>query len=252
MTQSLRPPVFFSDELRFGEGDISLSLEEYRQAVERKPQEDDLAYAKRLAAVIAKGTAHIHWERYEPAKFNQLVPIWENWILHVVGRFSGIPEFERYHFVTPEKSMERGIGICGEVSMLMTTLLENNGIEASMVTVPGHVLVTADFADKTYIFDPDFGVVLPYAAHELADNADSASQLYVEAGYKDYDKAFFQRAFTQPFKLWRGPEHFISNKYYFEKISYGLIWIVPIFLIIVALLIKPTRTKQRRDGANGT
>lgn len=247
-TQTLRPPVFFSDELRFGKNDISLTLSEYQEAVKRHPQESDKDFAERLTKVIAQGTAHIHWEKYDPAKFNQRVPIWENWILHFMGRFSGIAEFERYHFVTPAKSMERGIGICGEVSMLMTSLLEQNGIEASMITVPGHVLVTADIEGQTQIFDPDFGVVLPFAAEQLKDNAQAASQLYVDAGYQPYDKAFFLNAFTKPFRLWEGPEHFITTKYYFEKLSYWLIWLVPIFMIGFGWLISyKTSQKQEHD-----
>jgi hypothetical protein len=237
-TQSMRPPVFFSDELRFGASDISLSLQQYQQAVKKLPAELDIDYAKRLTTVIAQGTAHIHWEQFDPAKFNQQVPIWENWVLHLMGRFTGIPEFERYHFVDPDKSIERGIGICGEVSMLMTTLLEQNGIAASMVTVPGHVLVTANIDGQTSIFDPDFGVVLPFSANQLKDNAEAASQLYVDAGYKQYDKLFFLKAFSKPFRIWEGPEHFITTKYYFEKFSYWLIWLVPIFLILLGWFIR--------------
>ncbi len=238
----MRPPVFFSDQLRFGASDISLSLHEYQQAVKRRPEETDEEYAKRLTKVISQGTAHIHWERYDPVKFNQMVPLWENWILHLMGRFSGIAEYERYHFVDPDKSIERGIGICGEVSMLMTTLLEQNGIEARMITVPGHVVVTAEIDGRAKIFDPDFGVVLPFAASELKDNAEVASQLYVDAGYKPHDKAFFLNAYTKPYRIWEGPEHFITTKFYFEKVSYWLIWLVPLcsiaFAWLISLLIK--------------
>lgn len=236
-TQTLRPSVFFSDELRFGAKDISLSLAQYQAGIKRQAQESDLDYATRLTKVIADGTAHIHWENYDPAKFNQRVPIWENWILNIMGHFSGIPEFERYHFVTPSKSIERGIGICGEVSMLMTTLLEQNGIEASIVTVPGHVVVTAEIEGRSKIFDPDFGVVLPYSPEQLKGNAQAASQLYVDAGYKSYDQKFFLNAFSKPFRLWDGPEHFITTKYYFEKVSYWLIWIIPLILIGISWIL---------------
>jgi hypothetical protein len=237
-SQSLRPATFSPEDLRFGASDISLSLLEYQQAIKKQPSENDIEYAKRLTDVIAQGTAHIHWEKFDPKVFNQRVPIWENWILYFMGVFSGIPEFERYHFVSPEKSVERGIGICGEVSMLMTSLLERNGIPAEMVTVPGHVLVTATIDGETKIFDPDFGVVLPYSAVELQQNAEQASQLYVDAGYKSYDKAFFLKAFSKPYKIWSGPEQFITKKFYFEKVSYWLMWLFPISLMAIAWRIR--------------
>ena len=238
LTQTMRPAVFFTDELRFGARDISLSLEEYQQAVIKQENESDIEYAKRLTQVIADGTAHIHWERYDPVKFHQRVPIWENWILYAMGLFSGIPEFERYHFVTPSKSIERGIGICGDASMLMTSLLEDNGIEASIVTVPGHVLVSAEIEGKTKVYDPDFGVILPYSAAELINNAQAASQLYVDAGYNLYDRRFFNKAFAQAHTMWEGPEHFITTKYYFEKISYWAIWLIPLSSLLFGWLLR--------------
>lgn len=241
LTQSMRPATFLNDELRFGAKDVSMNLEEYRQAVIRQDDESDIEYAKRLTQVIADGTAHIHWEQYEPDKFHQRVPIWENWILYAMALFSGIPEFERYHFVTPSKSIERGIGICGDASMLMTSLLEDNGIEASIVTVPGHVLVTAEIEGQSKVYDPDFGVILPYSAPELIHNVEAASQLYVDAGYTIYDRRFFNKAFSQPHRLWDGPEHFITTKYYFEKVSYWLIWLIPLGALFLGYFRHPPK-----------
>ena len=42
-------------------------------------RKSDKYYAERLTKIIVQGTAHIHWE---------------NWILHLMGRYSGIGEFE--------------------------------------------------------------------------------------------------------------------------------------------------------------
>jgi hypothetical protein len=39
--------------------------------------------------------------------------------------------------------MERGIDICGDASMIMSQILERNGIESKIVTFPGHVVVAA-------------------------------------------------------------------------------------------------------------
>lgn len=242
----LRPKNITSENLRFGEQDVRLSPDEFKAAVIRQGNESDIEYSKRLTEVIADGTAHIHWEKYEPNKFNQLVPIWENWILHVMGRYSGIPEFERYHFSSPFKSMERGIGICGDASMVMTQLLERNGIQASMLTFPGHVVVTAKIDNETLIFDPDFGVVIPASVEKLNSNVFLAKGLYASAGYTDADEAFFQSTYNQPYEVWDGPEHFIRKKYYFEKFAYAAKWGIPIVMLCFVMgLIRYSRNKKK-------
>jgi hypothetical protein len=235
LTQSLRPQNIDANQLRFGNVDVTLSAQEYKSGILRGPIESDYEYANRLTTVIAAGTAHIHWEDYDPALFNQLIPAWENWILYLMGHVSGIPEFQRYHFVNIEKSIERGIGICGDVSMLMTQLLERNNIEASLITFPGHVLVSAQIDGRDRLFDPDFGVSLPYSAEEVGRNLSSATEFYTRAGYTANDKQFFLNSFSKPFRKWDGPKEFITNKYYFEKASYWAIWIIPFILIMFSL-----------------
>jgi hypothetical protein len=236
-TQALRPTNITVENLRFGDSDVSLSQKEYFDAVKRTANESDLEYSQRLTTIISQGTAHIHWEKYDPRLFHQLVPVWENWILHTMGLFSGISEFERYHFANPYKSMERGIGICGDVSMVMTQLLEDNGIEASMLTFPGHVVVTAVIDGSPYIFDPDFGVVIPASAEQLNQNVNIVDGLYSNAGYPASDDDFFMNTYNKAYTTWDGPESFITKKFYFEKFAYLAKWLLPILAIVFGIYL---------------
>jgi hypothetical protein len=236
-----------SDSLRFGDNDVQLTKAEYMAAIIRQEQETDKEFAIRLADVIAKGTAHIHWETYSPETFHQLVPLWENWILNLMGRFSGIPEFERYHFVTIDKSIERGIGLCGDVSMLMHQILKKNDIDAKIVTFPGHVVVSSVFDGKEVILDPDFGVTVPFSLAEINENYSAAAKLYIANGYEPSDEAFFRQAFKSEYKVWDGPQHFITKKYYLEKISYFTIWILPMLGLIFSSTLL---TLSKRDRKN--
>mgnify|MGYP001055973018 CR=1 FL=1 len=235
LSQDIRPVGFTAEQLRFGADDITLTKEEVLSRVKREPRETDAQYSARLTELIADGLAHIHWERYENTKFHQLVPIWDNWIIHFMGRFSGIPEYERYHFSDPYRSLERGIGICGDASMIMTQFLEKNGIEASMLTFPGHVVVTADIDGKATIFDPDFGVVLPFSPSELSANVDAAASLYVNAGYTEQDRSFFLNSYSQSYRVWTGPEEFITKKFYFEKFAYVFKWLLPLVGVVMSV-----------------
>jgi hypothetical protein len=238
LTQSLRPEHFTEDQLRFGNADINLSLQEYLIGIERLPNESALAYSERLTGVIADGTAHIHWSRYDPRKFNQLVPIWENWILFAMGKITGIPEYQRYHFSDPMKSIQRGIGVCGEVSMVMEQLLERNGIPAEIISFRGHVVVTAKPEGTPIIFDPDFGVVLPYSVEQLAGSIDDVTSYYSDAGYTPQDARFFEQSYTGGYSVWAGANHFITKKFYFEKFSYIAKWIIPIIGFFMCIWIR--------------
>jgi hypothetical protein len=232
LSQSLRPDGLVTPHLRFGERDLRLSEEQFFASVERGPSESDIDFARRMTTVIADGMAHVHWERYPEDQFNQRVPVWENYILWAMGKVSGIPEFERYHFSNPAKSMSRGIGICGDASMLMSQLLDSNGISNRLVTVPGHVLVEAKIDNRWVTFDPDFGVVLGTAAADLASNAQRIGSIYRAHGFKYYEVAFIEDRLAFPPTYWNGVSHFITKKYYFEKVSYLLKWLIPVALML--------------------
>ena len=237
LSKDLRPENLSPEFLRFGERDLLLSKQEYFDSVTRTYEETDIEYAKRLTRVISEGTAHVDWEVYDPAAFHQLIPIWENWILYFMGKFSGIPEYERYHFSSPKKSMERGIGICGDASILMSQLLSENGIDNKIITFPGHVVIAADFTDEQLVFDPDFGVVIPYSIDDINKQASIANNLYYEQGYSLGEERFLINEYGKPFGGWNGPEHLITNKFYFEKFAYIGKWAFPVIGIMVFILL---------------
>jgi hypothetical protein len=245
LTQDLRPKNLTPEVLRFGGRDVLLSKQNFFQLVEKTAQETPLEYAKRVTKVIADGTAHLDWETYDPVSFHQLVPAWENWILFLMGKYSGIPEYERYHFSNPYKSIERGIGICGDASILMSQMLEKNGIEAAILTFPGHVVVTANIDNQQFIFDADFGVVIPTSAEQLNQDVGIIKGLYSGQGHPESDDRFFQYTYSKPFQVWDGPEHFITKKFYFEKFAYVAKWLVPILGLLLCLgLIKIRKRKS--------
>lgn len=235
LTQELRPPVFFADELRF-EDDITLTLEETMQQIQRLPNEDELAFATRVTKVISQGLAHIHWEDYDTAKFNQRIPIWENYFIYFLSVVTDIPEYQRYHFADYRRSLHRGIGICGDASMIMSQILDEQGIENQLITYPGHVVLAAKFKDGTErTFDPDFGVPLDLSPEEVRLQSSIVSDKYFQSGYTASDKKIMQRIFNNEFERWNGVKHFITKKYYFEKVSYWLKWPFPLFLILISL-----------------
>jgi hypothetical protein len=241
--QTLRPANIELEHLRFEERDVLLSQDEFLASTKKMPQETARSYSNRLTKVIADGMAHIHWEKYPPEQFNQIVPIWENYILYLMGKLKITPEYERYHFSDPFKSIERGIGICGDAAMLMSQLLLKQNIPNKIVTIPGHVMVEAEFAQGKSLFDPDFGVVLPESADYYGKNPTHINTAYSDAGHYLYDDHFIINNFKKKHTYWNGIKHFITKKYYFEKFAYVMKWLFPLLLLIFGSV---TLWKHRR------
>ena len=236
LSQNLRPDNIELEHLRFKEHDVSLSQQEFFKQSQKYSDETELEYAARLTQVIAGGLAHIHWEEYTPAKFNQTVPIWENYILYLMGKFKVMPEYVRYHFSDPEKSIERGIGICGDASILMSQLLQQHGIDNKIITIPGHVMVEANFDGNKKVYDPDFGVTLGQSAAYYKSTPLAVGTAYSDNGYTLGDDKFIIDGFKSKLNYWDGVKHFITKKYYFEKAAYVLKWLIPlVFLLLGAI-----------------
>lgn len=235
-TQELRPEGLTPEVLRFKGEDVSLSAIDFEVQAERKPDEPDDEYAKRLTMVIANGLAHLNWESYNPDLYHQRVPIWENYILYFMGVFTNIPEYERYHFVNTEKSIERGIGICGDASMILSQMLDKNHIENKIITIPGHVMVEAILDNKLILLDPDFGVILDHGIEYYKAHIEELISAYNKMGYFNNGELMIARNLIErSFEKWNGVNHFITKKYYFESISYFLKWFIPVLLLLICI-----------------
>jgi|TARA_B100000700_G_C15053042_1_gene861345 hypothetical protein len=239
LTQSLRPEGLTADVLRFEENDLLLDKESFKKGVERKHHENDKDYATRLTVLISNGMAHVHWNDYHPDLFHQRVPIWENYILYIIGRFSGNEEFKRYHFTIAEKSIERGVGLCGDASMLLSELLSDEGISNRIISMPGHVMVEANYGDAKQLLDPDFGVPLQQSFDFYINNLSELVREYESFGFFNNGELMIRREISEgSYTYWEGTSHFVTKKYYFERISYWLKWLLPIVLIALGLILR--------------
>ncbi len=97
--KSIRPSVFFNDELRF-QNDQPTEFKNTMSQLVRLEGESDLLFSKRVTKVIAEGIAHIHWERYNAEKFNQLIPLWENYFLISWGSSQGFLNLKNITLLT--------------------------------------------------------------------------------------------------------------------------------------------------------
>ena len=235
LSQSLRAPELHLSESRF-HNDASLSFNESLEQIKRKKNESDTDYAHRLTHVISQSLMHIHWEKEtDTRKFNQLIPIWENYFIHL---FSGLPEYKKYHFADYRRSLERGIGICGDASMIMSQLLSKENIPNQILAFPEHVVVSIyPETNEEMIFDPDFGIVLPFNPQNLKQTHSKTGTYYLDGGYSAREAVMMQTIYSGDFNRWNGVSHFIKKKYYFEKLAYFLKWPLPLLMIVLATVM---------------
>jgi len=233
--KEIRPSVFFEDDMRFQFDGPKPYIETLKKTTKLSHESSD-SYADRLTSVIADGLGHINWDDVDPTKYHQLIPVWENYILYIMGKISGIPEYERYHYADYERSLERGIGICGDASMIMSQILNKNKIKNQIISYDGHVIVEAKTnSNKAYIYDADFGVVINHSVDEIKQNPNLIELPYSNKSYTKKDIESLKKAYSGRLARWDGVEHFITKKYYFEYLAYLLKWLLPIILIFLPI-----------------
>lgn len=246
--QSLTPDGVLNTDLRFRQ-DKTLTFKESLTAIERERNESDADYVRRLNDVVAKSLAHIHWnENNDIDLYYQRVPIWENYILYIMSLVTNMPEYSKYHFGDYERSLERGIGICGDASMIMSQILEKEGIESQIVSFPGHVILEAKLGNgEKVLSDADFGVILPYSVEELNEAPYLAIDHYKNKGFSDREVGGLVRSYGLENEKWDGVKHFITKKYYFEYFAYFIKWAFPLAMLLMVWMIYKNLKKEKAN-----
>lgn len=235
LTQPIRKPglgVTDQDQLRF----IPDQVWSYEQSMAAIRSLDPSAPARELVgdanAVVNQSLVHVDWPEVDPQEYRQLVPPWENYFLWAIGRFSGLPQFERYHYANYKRNIERGIGICGDASTVLSSILDNHQIENRIVSFRGHVIVEyEDDAGNRVLVDPDFGVELNGNLDELTQDPNHFRAPYLEAGYSPDEVDYLFEAYRTPAAIFDDTYHFMTKRYIFEEVSYVLKWLLPVVLL---------------------
>jgi hypothetical protein len=194
------------------------------------------ALAEAANRVVHQSLVHPDWEEIDPVEYRQLVPIWENYFLWGIGKFSGLPQFERYHYANYERNIKRGIGICGDASTILSSVLDQHQIPNRIVSFSGHVIVEYEQEDgKSQLLDPDFGIALVIPLEELLERPEQVRARYLAAGYSDVEVDDLISIYQTAFALFDNTYHFMTLRYIFEKVSYIAKWVFPLSLILLFL-----------------
>ena len=158
---SLRNTDIYTETEVLFKDDITLSRKEVKNGIIRKANESDKEYVYRINKIINKGTAH-YWKNEGIKKYNLRVPIWENYLLHF-NYFN-----KKYEYSNYKKAIERGVGLCSQQAIIVTGILNDNGINAQIIGLSGHVVLRTEVENNIwYIVDPDYGIIIPYDIFEI-------------------------------------------------------------------------------------
>ncbi len=239
LTQSLRKPglgVTDHEQLRFIPEVVwsySKSLDEI-ESLQRLDSREEIA--EQANTIINRSLVHIDWERVDSIEYRQLVPFWENYFLWAIGRFTDLPQFNRYHYADYRRSLQRGIGICGDASTALSSVMDRFNVPNEIISFKGHVIVEYEAENGVRaLLDPDFGVSLGTSLQNLERNNAKVRERYLAAGYSEREINYLFEAYDRDYVIFDDTYHFMTQRYLFEKASYFLKWLLPFVLIFVPI-----------------
>jgi len=186
------------------------------------------------------------------------IPLAHNFVLWGLA-FVWPEEFAAYELFDHRRALERRLGNCSQKAIILTGILHEKGIRAHVFGLgsypsprgrpDGHVVAAVQVGnDEWWVADPDYGVVLPQSPAAIGDDPADAAALYARAGYgeaKVRSLAFLlEKDQNRIFDRHPGAKGYSLKKYYFEKLTYAIIWLVPLGM----MLPLPLSLIGRREG----
>ena len=230
LLKSMRNPDLYTEENTGRLNDVTIKLEDAKKQLVRKEGESDRDFALRVNDVVSKSMSH-YFKNEGKKKYNLRVPLRENYILFIVNSFK---KDDRYEFKNYKKGLERGVGLCSSHSIVVKGVLLDNGIEAQLWDIAGHVVVRARVSeDEWYILDPDFGLYVPHDIAEIEADPEitRASYEHMADLYKpSYDDPYTTDKIVELYG--KEGNHIYTYDARFEQFSYIAKWLLPLILIL--------------------
>ena len=234
LLKSMRHPDLYTEENTGRLNDVTILLEDAKKQLVRLDDETDKEFALRINDVVSKSMSH-YFKNEGKKKYNLRVPLRENYILFFVNSFK---KDDRYEFKNYKKGLERGVGLCSSHSIVVKGVLLDNGIEAHLWDIAGHVLVRARVSeDEWYILDPDYGLYVPFDIAEIEADPEITRPSYENMAelYKpDYDDPYTTDKVVTLYA--KEGNHIYTYDARFEKCTYILIWLLPLLFMLPVLI----------------
>ena len=212
----------------------------------RGPDEPMQAYLDRLTKAVAGGVVH-YWTEGDnwtatDTRYTR-ISVFDNYLLWML---SFRPEYqdnlENYEFVTPRKALDRGYGFCSQVAKIVYSVLSDQGIDATIYSVPEHTVVQSN----GNVLDSDYGVFVPHSLVEIQQDPSIVDSYYAQFGSM---LPLLKKAYGQPWQQLGTAEDFNNVRAYEAKFE-RLKWAPPLMLLAMGVLLAAVgMVLQRRELA---
>lgn len=231
----LRDPAIYSETNTAFKHDITLAEDELYEVINssiNNPKE----YVNRVTDAISNGISD-YWAVEGADKYNLRIPFHENFILYL-SSYLWPEKFLRYEFADYRKAIERGVGMCSQHAIILSEVLYEKGIKSRIISLHGHVISTAQvdaINDEWWVLDPHYGVVVPYSIEKIEHDPTIVTSYYADAGYDT--KSIEAVRIHYEDGVWSITEGYGMGDFnrltaLYEKISYVLIWVIPVLLMM--------------------
>ncbi len=233
--RTLRNPEIYSEQNISRREGVTLTWDETKKAIKRKPGESDKEFAIRANEVVNSSMIH-YWKNEGLDKYYLRIPVWENYIIWLNSLSK---KEKRYEFVNYyRKNLERGVGLCSTHSIVLKGILEDNGIESELWDITRHVILRVKVGENEwYVMDPDYGLYVPHDKDNILENTElvrptyaNMADLYKPGYVTEYNTDFLVEVYGS-----EGNRIYDYNKSS-EKRAYLLKWLIPFLLILPYVL----------------
>ncbi len=251
---SLRAP--FSEQFAGANEDRTILSEPELISIIESDVSNRAAYLKRVNTVVHQGILHTWIENgADPRRLR--VPFTHNFILHAAS-YVKPAWFRNYEFTDWRRASERGIGLCSQQSIIVAEAFAEKGIPSEIVGLSGHVVLQAEADADTgqrWILDPDYGVIVPHGINRIELDPTLIAPFYRKAGYNESDIENLIRIYgAEGNRVFEGPgaRKFYALIWEIERIAYGMIWALPLILMIPGAYFGISRLCRGENAANAS
>ncbi|XCN74420.1 MAG: hypothetical protein Q3M24_06655 [Candidatus Electrothrix aestuarii] len=213
--------------------DRKLSADEFWEKIAIEQPLGAQQYAERLTQAISERILFV------PTEYAQLLhpTFFENWIIWLYSLNSTY-----YQWIDPEKAIRLGGGMCSQCAIIFNKIMNSKGYSSVILRLNGHVLNEVVVDGKLLVYDADFNINFNKTLQKLADDPELLHRAYIQRGVTEEDANTFTQAFVtmEDNSRIRFADKYAAAgtmQHIIEPASFYLIWIIPIFSILLGLKI---------------
>lgn len=202
----------------------TISEEEFWHQAYRETDEELNTYASRLTNLISQRMLLISSEHTKPSFF-------ENWILWSWAQILG-----HHEWLDTQRAIRLGGGFCSQHAIVFSNILRHQGIDSRILNLNGHVLNEILIDGQWKVYDSDFNIAFNVSLKELEDNPRKVFDAYINIGQTEQEARHWQSVFQSHADNWhfRSSKSYAAQAYFFEHISFFLVWFIPVTFILIA------------------